>query len=69
MAYGKTNTKYLYTDLVHYVVFASSNVNNTIEYCGSLWNIYKVIINNSSILRYTCRRKNMYYEEFWLMVK
>ena len=49
MAYGKMNTKYLYTALVHYAVFASSNVNNSIEYCGSLWNIYKVIINNSNI--------------------
>ena len=69
MAYGKINTKYLHTALVDYAAFASSNVNNTIEYCGSRWNIYKVIINNSSTSRYTCRRKNMYYEEFWLMVK
>ena len=49
MAYGKMNTKYLYIALVHYAVFASSNVNNSIEYCGSRWNIYKVIINKSSI--------------------
>ena len=57
MAYSKTNTKYLYTALVHYAIFASSNVNNTIEYCGSRWNIYKVLINNSSTLCYTCRQK------------
>ena len=69
MAYSKINTKYLFIALVHYAVFASNNVNNTIEYCGSQWNIYKVIINNSSTLRYICKRKNMYYEEFWLMVK
>ena len=68
MAYGKINTKYLYTALVHYVVFASSNVNNTIEYYGSLWNIYKVIINNSSTLRYTCRQKICTMKNFGLLL-
>ena len=63
---GKINTKYLYTALIHYPVFANSNVDNTIEYCGSRQNIYKVIINNSNILCYTYRQKIYTMKNFGL---